>query len=218
MNIQRLKEDKSYRAKVFSICSFLATFFFAIYNGVIGFIYHLPWNQSIFFYYLIFLLFKSLFLVFEKRGKKDSIQFKKRVNRISLVLLLLLLISLLVPITLLSMSQKEVKIGMILSITNATYTTYKTSVAIYHFVKKKKDDNICERKRTLFSLLDAVVSILVLQNTLIQVNETGYDEKIHILVYISSFVFFFFMLFLTLYSYIRDRKQFKKDENNIYKK
>ena len=65
---------------------------------------------------------------------------------------------------------KDVSFGLIPSIAVAAYTTYKITIAIINYVKVKKYNNIMFKFVNELSVVDAFVSILTLQHTLIMVN------------------------------------------------
>jgi hypothetical protein len=90
-------------------------------------------------------------------------------------LLLILNISLVVPISIMVRQQKPVSLTLIPAIAMAAYTTYKVIMASVNLRKRKSSsDSLVWLLRTI-SFIDALVSILTLQNTLIMVNSSGED-------------------------------------------
>jgi len=63
------------------------------------------------------------------------------------------------------------------------------------------------KERKTIQLIEAVVSILTLQNTLIAVNSAQFTQKLFILTIFSSFLGLFFILFLTIDMFIKALKQ-----------
>ena len=86
--------------------------------------------------------------------------------------------------------------SLILSIAVALYVTIKTTKVIISFVKKRKEKDMLIKQLNIIDLMDVVVSILTLQNTLISVNSTGFDEGLYYLTIGSSFVGFVINLLL----------------------
>ena len=71
--------------------------------------------------------------------------------------------------------QKPVSLTLIPAIAMAAYTTYKVTMASVNLKRRRaSSDSLVWLLRTI-SFIDALVSILTLQNTLIMVNSTGED-------------------------------------------
>ena len=81
---------------------------------------------------------------------------------------------------------KDVSFGLIPSIAVAAYTTYKITIAIINYVKVKKYNNIMFKFVRELSVVDAFVSTLTLQHTLLMVNG-GMTDSMQILSACSSF-------------------------------
>ena len=64
---------------------------------------------------------------------------------------------------------------LIFSIAIALYTTIKTTTTIIELVKTRKERDVLQRELKVINLMDMVVSILTMQNTLIAVNSVGGD-------------------------------------------
>lgn len=202
--ISKLKNDKLYRMQVSFIFSILVTFFFAIYNIFIGFYYNVPWNIAISGYYFFLLLLRILITINER--KKNVIS-KKQTLFFSF-LFFLLNISLIVPIILLVLFKRTVNYGTITSITLATYTTYKISSSIVYAVKRKKElNNSYINLLMIVKIVDALVSILTLQNTLVTINNSDGISNIFILIVVSSIVIFIIINVISFRSCIRCFKQ-----------
>ena len=90
-------------------------------------------------------------------------------------LLLLLNVSLIVPISLMVVQQKPVRMTLIPAIAMAAYTTYKITMASIHLRRRRRTRNRFVRLLRTVSFIDALVSILTLQNTLIMVSSNGGD-------------------------------------------
>ncbi len=84
-------------------------------------------------------------------------------------LLFILNISLIVPISIMVGQQKSVNLTLIPASAMALYTTYKIIMVFVNLRKRKvSSDNLVWLLRTI-NFIDALVSILILQNTLIMV-------------------------------------------------
>ena len=73
---------------------------------------------------------------------------------------------------------------MIPAITSAAYTTYKISSAVVRW--KRTNGTILDRELSTIRLVDALVSVLVLQNTLIIAVDGGISPRMFRLAAVSS--------------------------------
>ena len=188
MKLIDLLKGKEQRKKIFFLCSLLTTLGFAVYNGIAGIIYSLSWNISIAIYYVF------LFLLRISTCLKSN---NKVLNNIISFFFLLLNLSLVVPISLLALHKKIVKMDMILSIAIATYTTYKVTKAIMNILSKKKSKRLEDKEKFTLNLIDALVSVLNLQNTLITVNGDSSKDMLNLSI-ISSFIIYILIIIITL--------------------
>lgn len=119
-------------------------------------------------------------------GQRQVVGKRKAVYVLLAVLVMLSSIALVVPIALMVKNQKSVDFGMIPAITVATYTTYKVTMAIINYKRNKKYQNVALRLMGTTNFIDAVLSVLTLQNTLITVQEGGVFGKMLTLATVSS--------------------------------
>ena len=190
----KIKTEVVKRKKLITILSLCFTVLFAIYNRIVGIFKESLWHETISIYYLMLVIVKSIILIYIYRAKnrtKDLVVF-----RIIKVLLCILNLLLIVPITLMVLNKRLVEMSLILSIAVALYVTIKTTKVIISFVKKRKEKDMLIKQLNIIDLMDVVVSILTLQNTLISVNSTGFDEGLYYLTIGSSFVGFVINLLL----------------------
>lgn len=180
---------------MFKYFSFIITLIFALYNGAIGLIYRTSWNISISIYYILLFLIRLLIVL----SKKEKITYI-----FTSIFLFIINLALIAPITIMALNQKNINIGLIPAIGIATYTTYKITNAIIHYKKNYKNDNLLDKQNIIINLVDSIVSILTLQNTLILVN--GNMESMHLLVIITSFALYFLILFISIFSFYRNIK------------
>lgn len=95
---------------------------------------------------------------------------RKRAYIASSAVLLLLNLCLVIPVSLMVVRQKPVNMTLIPAIGLAAYTTYKIIMASVNLRRRKRSsDSLVHLLRTI-SFIEALVSILTLQNTLIMVN------------------------------------------------
>lgn len=190
----KLKTEISKRRTLITILSLCFTVLFSIYNRIVGIVKESLWHETISIYYLVLVIVKSIILIYIHKSidrNKDLVVF--RVVKVLLIILNLLLI---VPISLMVLNKRLVEMSLILSIAVALYVTIKTTKVIISFVKKRKEEDILLKELKVIDLMDVVVSILTLQNTLISVNSVGFDEGLYYLTIGSSFVGFAINLLL----------------------
>lgn len=209
--ILKLKNDKIYRQHFFVFASMICSFSFAIYNGVIGFLLKSAWHESICIYYILLLFIKLIiFIQLKKNTENSSLRAKKKIKNAFIftsILLFFVNLSLFAPIILMILNKRMVHFSLIFSIAIAAYTTYKIILAIIHFIKYKTNTNLMIKERKTIQLIEAIVSILTLQNTLIAVNSAQFTQKLFILTIFSSLLGLFFILFLTMDMFIKALKQ-----------
>ena len=105
--------------------------------------------------------------------------------------------------------------GLIPAIAMAAYTTYKITMASIHIRKQKgsRCSNILISELRTINFIDALVSILTLQNTLIMVNQTKSSvEDMTTLSAVSSAGIYIVILFTTVHLLVKGIKQTRKQD------
>ena len=206
----KIMKDYNFRTYWFSFFSFLASIAFAIYNAFLGIYYQSLFNGSIAVYYLLLIIVRMIIILFELHWTKldsDKIENKRFGLFIGACALLILInIALIVPISLMVLNQKNVLMGLIPAIAMAAYTTFKITMAIINYKKTRKNDHLSIRALRIINMIDALVSILSLQNTLIVVNGGSQSEDMMILSGVSSLVIILSILIIIIISLIRALK------------
>lgn len=184
------------------IISIFTALLFAVFNLVTGIIKGYVFGTSIAGYYFI-VFFVRLYLFIIERKQSPS---QKHLVAIS-ALMLTFDILLAVPIALMVFQMRTYNLGMIIAIAIASYATYKISSAIYNHAKTRKSDDKLARIRTSINLIDALVSILLLQNTLIVANAEQYTQAMHVLTMITSGVIYLAIVALSILNLIHTLKK-----------
>ena len=195
-NLKTLRKDG-----VFSV---FAALIFAAYNCYLGLSKSYGFAISMAVYYTALCSIRLTVFIAEKRTtKSESERIKIIIVTISAIVITLNLF-LIAPITLMVLQKRVVTYGIIPAIGVATYTTYKIiSAAIYY--KKYTEINGFQPVRRTINLIDALASILVLQNTLILVNSDNSQEMRLLTVYTSAAIFALIM-FLSIFRLIKQLK------------
>lgn len=148
----------------------------------------------------------------EKRisQKEEQIKIFYRIKsyKISSILIFLIDLCLIAPIIIMVVRPNEVNFGIIPAIAMATYSVYKIVVAIINYKKSKKSQNLTVILLRQINIIEAIVSILTLQHTLIMVNG-GMDERMQTLSFITSIGFIILIIIFSVLSYLRNKKLVK---------
>ena len=166
------------------VLSLVFTLIMSVYNRIIGALTQSLWNESISIYYFVLVGVRSIILGYIHKSK--SRKHDGTVFVLTKVMLFVLNVLLIVPIILMITNKRPVEIDLIFSIAIALYTTIKTTTTIMGLVKTRKERDVLQRELKIINLMDMVVSILTLQNTLIAVNSVGFDPSMYYLTIASS--------------------------------
>lgn len=201
--VRRWRRDYMFKTIIAAVLSFCITVMFALYNGYIGIISGSVWHGSICVYYLFLVFIRGLILLSERRcsalDEPAAGKLRRRTFIYTGVVLMLMHAALCVPISLMVLDRAPVNVGLIPSIAMATYTTYKVIAAEINMRKARRNRNVLVRELRLLTFIEALVSVLTLQNTLIAVNGGGEDmlaltsvtsAGILVLIIVSSIVSF----------------------------
>ena len=198
---KKWSEDHNFKVLVSSTTSLCITTIFAFYNGFLGSTLSSIWHGSICLFYLLLVAIRGSILFTEYKIKTKNEEEKRyrrqRTFYVASALLFLLNISLILPISLMVLFKRPIDMGSIPAISMATYTTYKITMAIIHMRDHKA--HILIRKLRTIDLIDALVSILTLQNTLIMVNSVA-NERSNMLALcaVSSAMIYALIVLLTI--------------------
>ena len=208
------KKDYIFKTMASTVLSFSVTILFALYNGFLGVCLLSIWHGGICVFYLLLAAIRGIILLTEKNNRtsseKQKSECRQRTFMISAAMLLLLNLSLILPISLMVVMKKPVNMRLIPAITMAAYTTYKLTMASIHIHKQKRSNrnNILVTELRIINFIDALVSILTLQNTLIMVNQTkSNDNDMLTLSAISSAVIYIVIIFITVNLLIKGLKR-----------
>ncbi len=202
--IKSRQKDHVFKTLASTVISFSVTIIFALYNGFLGIRLLSIWHGGICVFYILLAALRGIILLTEKnnmkRDDKQKSECRRRTFIISSVMLLFLNLALILPISLMVVLERPVSMGLIPAITMATYTTYKITMACVHIHRQKRSDHndiLVAELRTI-SFIDALVSVLTLQNTLIMVKQTPSDgNDMLVLSAVSSAVIYAVIVFVT---------------------
>ncbi len=211
---EKWKRDRDLRVFVSALGSTGVTLLFALYNGCLGLRHGSLWHGSICVYYVILTALRAMLTAAEPRAgkKQEPERFRERRCAFASALLLLLNVSLVVPAALMVRLQKPVELSLIPAIAMAAYTTYKVIMASVHLKRSRKSANSLVRLLRSIGFIDALVSILTLQNTLIMVNSAGSDGGMRTLTALTSGAVLLVNLALALAALLRSLRRLRGSE------
>ena len=201
----RRKNDYDFNTVTAALGSLAVTALFALYNGFLG-VYHASlWHGTICVYYLVLVILRTTIIAARRKAERkgDSVHAQKKIYVVSAGMLLFLNICLVVPISLMVVRQKPTNMTLIPAIAMATYTTYKIIMASVNIKRRKRSSSGLVRLLRTISFIEALVSVLTLQNTLIMVNVKGDGSEMMTLSAITSAAVMLTVLALTVSAMIK---------------
>lgn len=215
--VEKWKKDYAFKTIASSVISLAVTTLFALYNGFLGIRLLSVWHGSICIFYLLLIAIRGMILLTEKsclaRAEQERLHRRSKAFIIASVMLLILNLALILPISLMVILEKPVNMGLIPAISVATYTTYKLTMASIHIQKQRRSrhGNVLVAQLRTINFIDALVSILTLQNTLIMVEQAeSSGNDMLILSAVSSALIYLVIVFLTIRLLLIGLKQYKK--------
>ena len=169
--LKSVRQDASLRFRLTSDASMVSGILFAVYNAVMWIIYRSPWNISIAIYYMLLAGIRSTLVLSRiKADRLNKAPVMSRRYRICMVthgLLLFMNLALCAPVALMVMGQRSWSYGLIPAIAVAAYTTLRITLSIMNYFKTRKSGNLLAAELRTVNLVDSLVAVLSLQNTLI---------------------------------------------------
>lgn len=109
-----------------------------------------------------------------------------------------------------TLQQKNVNFSTVTAITIATYTTYKIIMSAVNFSKSQKSRHLSVKMLRNINFVDALVSLLSLQYTLIMTFGGGISGDMLVVCACSSFAVWIFLIFMSVLTAVKAVKC-KKD-------
>ncbi len=213
--INKIKNDYVFRAFVFSALSFFATAVFTFYNAFLGIAYKSIWNIGIAVYYALLLCIRAYVIFSERAFYKKKLPYdqketaRKRLFLVQSAFLFAIDLALIAPITLMVQQKKVIQYTTIPAIATAAYTTYKIIISTKNIIKTRKGRHLSVRILKTVNFVDALVSVLTLQYTLIITFGGGMDSDMFALCAVSSFGIWSLLIALSTVSLLQAVKMRK---------
>ena len=210
----RRKTDYDFKTVTAALGSLAVTALFALYNGFLGVSHASLWHGSICVYYLVLVILRTMIIAARKKAGRSAEpeRAQTKVYIASAALLLFLNVCLVVPVSIMAAMQKPVDMTIIPAITMAAYTTYKVVMASVNLKRRKRSSDRFVRLLRTINFIDALVSVLSLQNTLIMVNMKGNGSEMLTLAAITSAAIMLMVLALSAAAMIKGVVSLKSKE------
>lgn len=208
-------EDYDFKTTVFALLSFGITVAFATMNLVSAIRYKLIWYDAIAAYYFALILFRGGILLANKnRAKKfadNPDEYEKSKWQIYLAsgsFLIVLDFIMIGAVTQMLLSERPTQSGEIMTITNAAYTFFKITMAVYNLVKSRKLSNPVTQSLRNLNFADACMSIVSL--TVLMISTFEGDEAtaaMRYTKYVVGFVMCAVIIAMAAFMIIRANKR-----------
>lgn len=187
-------EDYDFKTTVFAVLSFVITVAFAVMNLVSAVRYRLIWYGAIAAYYFVLILFRGgVLLAYKKCSQKFSDngeryeKSKWQIYLASGAFLVLLELAMTGAVTQMMLSERPIRSGEIMAISNAAYAFYKIVMAIYNLIKARKFSNPVTQSLRNLNFADACMSIVSLTVLLISTFGDSDMEAVRYMKYAVGF-------------------------------
>lgn len=193
-----------------SALSMLIGFVFTIYNGILGAAYQSIWNISICIYYFLLTGIRGAIVYSQRKEANRCLaqggKHRRRIYLATHFVLVLMNVSLIAPVAVMVKGGRSYTFGLIPAIAMAAYTTYRISASVIHFRKSNKSENILVSELRTINLIDSLVAVLTLQNTLI-IASGGMDAATQKLSAWTSACVLFIIIIITTCSFLKIGKR-----------
>lgn len=159
----------SFRAFIFAICSFVINVGYAVMMGVIAIIIKSVWYGTFAIYYLILSIMRGSVLLSKKHKTENE---EKTFLAVAIALLILTIVTLVIVIITYNGNSKTSYNGLLIY-ASAAYTFYKLCISTHSIIKAKKQESLLVEAVKDISFADAIVSIFVLQVSMLQSFSNG---------------------------------------------
>ncbi len=171
---RKMTENYGFRTLVFAWASAGINLAFVAFNLVMGILTKNAWYASLAGYYFLLSGLRGGVFLLDKRAKKlangeEAMYRKAQIKNYGLcgLALFVLEVAMAVAVTFMVVAGKPTKYTEIMAIVFATYSVYKIALAIRNIFKAKKNKDWQVQAFRNIGLVDAAISLLSLQTTLV---------------------------------------------------
>lgn len=166
-------QDYGFRTLVFACISFAVNAAYAVFEGVMGIVYHSVWRGCLSVYYIILTVVRGIIIVREracrKRGEDEYESLVRRIRVYGMCGggLVVLDLAMCGAVTLMILTDNTVAYPGLSIFMSAAYTFYKIIAAAVHLSKAKKTyDPVVQALRNI-NLADALISVAALETAML---------------------------------------------------
>lgn len=210
--LQKWKNDYIFRIFFSCFGAAVINILFAAYNGVLGIFYLRIWNVSICVYYILLAVIRIIIVYsirkFVFNGSRHETEYEKKIFKKTHILLLTMNLSMTVPIFVMVTGNRSYSLGLIPAIATAVYTTYRVATAFVHFKRSGSRGSVLMKEICVINLVDAMMAVLILQNTLIIVNNTEQEKDMTLFSAATSGLILVFIFSVSVCSFIKGIKKY----------
>lgn len=199
-----MKQNKGKLELIIDIFFLIISFSMAAFNLIIGIKYGALYNSTISIYMFCLFILNTILFIF----KTKNININKTCFILLNILIIFTNITLIVPIILLLTNNKEVNYGIVVGISMAAFLTYKIIVRSISIKKSLKSNSLLIKYKNLIGFNDCLVSILVLEYSLIVISDGSVNNDMFILSLAVSIVVFILINVLTIIFIIKNSSRF----------
>ncbi len=209
--LSRWRNEYDFRTFVAASCSLATSVVFAFYNGYLGLRHASLWYGTICVYYIVLVLLRGTVIAAAKiiSVREQREYARNRVYLIVSAMLFILNICLVLPVSLMVRQQKPVNLTLVPAIAMAAYTTYRVVIASVNLRRRRRSSDSLVRLLRTIGFIDALVSILTLQNTLIMVSSNGGALELLPMTAVTSGAVWAAVLLLSIAAIIKGSRQIK---------
>lgn len=149
---------------------------------------------------------KALLILGKKFNKNEKANKQNIIIFISFIILIITTIAMIGPAVILVQNKRIYDWGLIPAIAMAAYTTYSITMAIININKVKANDDSIVKQIRLINMIAAIMSVLVLQNTLILASGE-YSNDMKLLSIFTSIAIIMAIIIIVIYSLIKTVKK-----------
>lgn len=178
---KRIYKDYRYRTVLFTTFSFLVNLFYAVINGIFGFMNHSQWFGSLAAYYIVLSVMRFTTVWHERKISKLNENKNRKKHELVVyrncgILLILITIAFGGAVILLLHKEGGNSYPGFLIFAVAAYTFYKAIISIINIMKTKKFKSPLLATIRNIGYVDALVSLLSLQTAMF--TSFGKDEEL----------------------------------------
>lgn len=165
--------DYGFRTLVFACVSFAVNAGYAVFEGVMGIMYHSVWRGCLAAYYILLTLIRGVILARErscrKHGEDDGTALVRRIKTYGACggSLIVLDGAMCGAVTLMILSDNTVAYPGLSIFMSAAYTFYKIIAAAVHLPKAKKTSDPVVQSLRNINLADALISVAALETAML---------------------------------------------------